>query len=52
MAFVAEQAGGRATDGVDRILDLTPTSIHQTTPLFIGSRQALESYERRVARRG
>ncbi|NIR45350.1 MAG: class 1 fructose-bisphosphatase [Gemmatimonadetes bacterium] len=52
MAFIAEQAGGRATDGADRVLDLTPASIHQTTPLFIGSREMLDSFERRAARGG
>jgi fructose-1,6-bisphosphatase I len=37
IAFVVEQAGGGATDGVRRILDLVPTSIHQRTPLVFGS---------------
>jgi fructose-1,6-bisphosphatase I len=37
LAFIAEQAGGRATDGFTRILDLQPENIHQRTPLFIGS---------------
>lgn len=36
MAFLAEQAGGAATNGQQRILDITPTSIHQRVPLFIG----------------
>ena len=39
MAFIAEQAGGSATDGVQRILDLVPTDLHERTPLVIGSRQ-------------
>jgi fructose-1,6-bisphosphatase I len=39
MAFIAEQAGGSATDGVNRILDLMPTDLHQRTPLVIGSRE-------------
>jgi len=39
MAFVAEQAGGSATNGVDRILDIQPTALHQRTPLVIGSRE-------------
>ncbi len=39
MAFIAEQAEGSATDGVNRILDLVPTSLHQRTPLVIGSRE-------------
>jgi fructose-1,6-bisphosphatase I len=37
LAFIIEQAGGMATDGFRRILDLQPTSLHQRTPLFIGS---------------
>ena len=37
LAFVAEQAGGRASDGQRRILDLPPATLHQRTPLFIGS---------------
>lgn len=37
MALLAEQAGGKATDGVGRILDKEPRSIHERTPLVIGS---------------
>jgi fructose-1,6-bisphosphatase I len=37
MAFIAEQAGGLATDGNGRILDRVPESLHQRTPLVIGS---------------
>ncbi|MCF8464935.1 MAG: class 1 fructose-bisphosphatase [Flavobacteriales bacterium] len=36
-AFLMEQAGGLATDGFNRILDIQPTSLHQRTPLFMGS---------------
>jgi fructose-1,6-bisphosphatase I len=39
MAFIAEQAGGSATDGLARILDIVPTELHQRTPLVIGSRE-------------
>jgi fructose-1,6-bisphosphatase I len=39
MAFIAEQAEGSATDGVNRILDVIPTALHQRTPLVIGSRE-------------
>ena len=39
IAFLAEQAGGVATDGNGRILDILPTSLHQRTPLVVGSRQ-------------
>jgi fructose-1,6-bisphosphatase I len=36
MAFLAEAAGGKATDGIRRILDLVPTALHQRVPLVIG----------------
>ena len=39
MAFIAEQAEGSATDGVNRILDIVPERLHQRTPLVIGSRE-------------
>jgi len=50
MAFLAEQAGGAATDGQQAILDMVPHDLHQRTPLFIGSRglvDAAEAYLRR-----
>ena len=37
MAFIAKQAGGKASDGINDILSLVPNEIHQRTPLFIGS---------------
>lgn len=37
LAFIAEQAGGAAIDGVVPVLDIVPTELHQRTPLFIGS---------------
>ena len=37
LAFIAEQSGGKASDGFTRILNLQPKSLHQRTPLFIGS---------------
>ncbi len=37
LAFLVEQAGGRASNGQIDILDIEPTSLHQRTPLFIGS---------------
>lgn len=39
LAFIAEQAGGAATDGKTRILDIVPTEIHQRVPLYIGSKR-------------
>ncbi|MBK8444862.1 MAG: class 1 fructose-bisphosphatase [Sphingobacteriales bacterium] len=46
MAFIVEQAGGKATDGKNRILTMSPQSLHQTTPVFIGSREMVEDAER------
>lgn len=37
MSYLVEQAGGKAIDGVQRILDIEPEQIHQRTPIFIGS---------------
>jgi fructose-1,6-bisphosphatase I len=45
LAFLAEQAGGCAPDGVQNILDIVPDSLHQRTPLFIGNRDLVESAE-------
>jgi len=42
MAFIVEQAGGIATDGFQRILEKQVKSLHQTTPLFIGSKAMVE----------
>lgn len=39
MAFIVEQAGGKASDGKDRILDIEPNDLHQRVPLFIGSEE-------------
>jgi fructose-1,6-bisphosphatase I len=48
LAFLAEQAGGMATDGHRPILDIKPTALHQRTPLFIGNRELVERLERFV----
>jgi fructose-1,6-bisphosphatase I len=45
LAFLAEQAGGLATDGHQRILDIQPTALHQRTPLFIGNRELVQRLE-------
>ena len=39
LAFIVEQAGGRASSGSQRILDIVPLNLHQKTPLFIGSEE-------------
>jgi len=44
-AFIVEVAGGKATDGKQRILDIQPTEVHQRTPLFIGSKLMMEELE-------
>lgn len=44
MAFLFEQAGGGATNGKDRILDIMPTELHQRTPLVIGSKDDVAAY--------
>ncbi|EIJ67836.1 MULTISPECIES: class 1 fructose-bisphosphatase [Pasteurellaceae] len=42
IAFLTEQAGGIASDGYRRILDILPTELHQRIPLFIGSKEMVE----------
>ena len=42
LAFIAEVAGGAATDGCSRILDIEPTDLHQRTPLVIGNAALVE----------
>ncbi|MBK6774589.1 MAG: class 1 fructose-bisphosphatase [Flavobacteriales bacterium] len=42
LAMIVEQAGGMATDGANRILDLKPTELHQRCPLYIGSKGMVE----------
>jgi len=42
MAFLMEAAGGMATTGKERILDVKPTKLHQRVPIFIGSKQMVE----------
>lgn len=50
MAFLAEQAGGRASDGFRRILEIQPEELHQRVPFFCGSRQMVEKAETFMAR--
>jgi fructose-1,6-bisphosphatase I len=50
LAFIVEQAGGAATDGVQRILDLVPTDLHQRTPLYIGSKGDIDIATAMLAR--
>ncbi|HEY5691026.1 MAG TPA: class 1 fructose-bisphosphatase [Cyclobacteriaceae bacterium] len=45
LAFIAEQAGGRATDGKVRILEIQPAILHQRVPFFVGSAKMVEKAE-------
>ncbi len=49
LAFLAEQAGGYASDGTQAILDIQPTKLHQRVPLYIGSRLLVEKAEQFIA---
>ncbi|MFC7297582.1 class 1 fructose-bisphosphatase [Herminiimonas aquatilis] len=42
MAFLVEQAGGAATDGQQRILDIQPEKLHQRVPVFLGSKNEVD----------
>jgi fructose-1,6-bisphosphatase I len=42
MAFIVEQAGGAATTGRQRILELQPTGLHQRVPVFLGSKDEVD----------
>ena len=48
IAMIAEQAGGLATDGTQRILDIQPKGIHQRTPLLVGSRFEINEFKKRL----
>ncbi|GAB2763725.1 class 1 fructose-bisphosphatase [Salinimicrobium soli] len=50
MAFIAEQAGGKASDGYTRILDIEPTELHQRVPFFCGSKKMVEKAEEFMAK--
>ena len=45
MAFLTEQAGGKASNGFQRILELEPTELHQRTPFFCGSSSMVDTIE-------
>ncbi len=45
LAFLVEQAGGKASDGSRRIMEIQPEHLHQRTPLFIGSKKMVENAE-------
>lgn len=45
MAFIIEQAGGKASDGSKRILEIQPTELHERSPIFIGSPEMVNMIE-------
>lgn len=50
MSFIVEAAGGRASNGKIRILEVKPTSLHQRTPIFIGSEEDVKMVEEFMAK--
>jgi len=45
MAFIAEQAGGKASDGFTRVLEIQPTALHQRVPFYCGSYNMVQKLE-------
>lgn len=52
MSYILEMAGGRATTGTERILDIQPTSLHQRAPIWLGSPQMVAEVESIYAKHG
>ncbi len=52
LAMIAEQAGGRASDGERRIMEIQPTQLHERTPLYVGTAEYVELAERFLAGAG
>ncbi len=50
MAFIAEQAHGKASDGYMRILDIKPSELHQRVPFFCGSKTMVDKVEEFMAK--
>jgi fructose-1,6-bisphosphatase I len=50
MAMIVEQAGGKASDGSRSLLDIVPESLHERTPLYMGSSDFVELAEHYLAR--
>jgi fructose-1,6-bisphosphatase I len=49
MAFIAEQAGGKASDGFQRIMEIQPTELHQRVPFYSGNKEMVEKAEEFMA---
>ena len=45
MAFLAEQAGGKASDGEDRIMEIIPKELHERAPFICGNTSLVEKAE-------
>jgi len=52
IAFIAEQAGGSASDGFSRIMEIVPTELHERVPFFCGSTNMVEKAEEFMAKHG
>ncbi len=52
LAWIIEQAGGKASDGNNRILEIQPTSLHQRTPYFVGSSEMVKMAEDHISKFG
>jgi fructose-1,6-bisphosphatase I len=50
MAFIAEQAGGKASNGFSRVMDVEPTELHQRVPFFCGNKEMVEKVEEFMAK--
>ena len=48
LSFIIEQAGGRSSNGKQRILEIEPKDLHQRTPLFIGSEEDVKEAEKQL----
>ena len=49
MAFIVEQAGGRASTGTQDVKDIVPTALHQRVPIYAGSREFVDLAEKMLA---
>ncbi len=49
LAYIIEIAGGKATDGKQRILEKEPSELHERSPLFIGSKKMMEEFEEEIS---
>jgi fructose-1,6-bisphosphatase I len=52
LSFIIEQAGGKASNGNERILELEAAKLHQRTPIFIGSSILVERVEKLIQESG